>query len=321
MRKLILGWIAFATLLVEPVSAEENYIASTHIYKSVDGHDILVDVFRPEIDTEKVRPAIVFLHAGALIFGFRGWIPPWQLQIYIDAGFILASIDYRLAPETKLPEILADVEDAYYWVRDEGAEQFNIDPERIAIVGHSAGGYLALSLGHRVEPRPRAVISFYGYGDVTGDWYSEPSDVYNEEPEISENQARSFVGNKVISGTPFDMEHQRGDFYVWCRQRGTWPVEVSGRNPKTDLEWFKSFEPIRNINSDYPPTFLLHGGKDTDVPYDQSAKMAEVLESEGIPYELKTDPEWEHMFDGPALTPELQAVFSEVVDFLVRHTR
>ena len=107
--------------------AGKDYATSTHTYKSVGGHKILADVFRPAADEEKMRPAILFLHAGALIFGFRGWIPPWQLQIYIDAGFVLVSIDYRLAPETKLPEILADVEDAYYWLRDEGAKQFNID--------------------------------------------------------------------------------------------------------------------------------------------------------------------------------------------------
>lgn len=321
MRKHFLGCVAFAILTIEPVLAEENYITSTHTYKTVDGHELLVDVFRAESDSVKMRPAIIYLHAGALIQGFRGWLRPWQLQTYIDAGFVLASIDYRLAPETKLPEILADVEDAYYWLRDEGPKQFNIDPDRIAVVGHSAGGYLALSLGYRVEPRPRAVVSFYGYGDVTGDWYSQPSDVFNEEPKISEDQARSSVGNKVISGTPFDMDHRRGDFYIWSRQQGVWPIEVSGRNPKVDQEWFRSFEPIRNVNSDYPPTFLLHGGKDTDVPFDQSVRMAEVLENQSIPYELKTDPEWGHMFDGPTLTPELQVVFNGVISFLIRHTK
>ena len=102
------------------MSPAQTNAASTHVYKTVDNHEILVDVYSPDTDPIEGRPAILFLHAGALIFGFRGWILPWQLRTYVDAGFVLASIDDRLAPETRLPEILADVEDAYYWLRDEG---------------------------------------------------------------------------------------------------------------------------------------------------------------------------------------------------------
>ena len=320
MRKLSSRLLALLIFFVEPAISQENYIFSTHTYKTVGNHEIRVDVFQPALPAQKARPAILYLHAGALILGSRGWILPWQRQMYIDAGFVLASIDYRLAPETKLPQIIADVEDAYYWLRNVGAKQFIVDPDRIAVVGHSAGGYLALSLGYRVEPRPKAIVSFYGYGDVTGDWYSKPSAIYNEEPEITENQARGYVGHQVISGTPFEMEHHRGDFYVWCRQQGVWPKEVGGRDPKIDADWFQSFEPIRNITSSYPPTLLLHGKKDTDVPFNQSVKMAESLESHQIPNKLLTDSEWGHMFDGPDLNPEIQNVFDEVIGFLVLHT-
>lgn len=218
--------------------------------------------------------------------------------MYLDAGFVLASIDYRLAPETMLPEIVEDVEDGYHWLVTEGATRFNIDRDRIAVVGHSVGAYLALLMGYRVEPRPRAIVSFYGYGDITGDWYTSPSAVFNEEPKITEAEARTFVGKDVISGTPFAMEHRRGDFYVWCRQQGVWPIEVSGKNPITDMEWFRPFEPIRNVSPDFPPMLLLHGEQDTDVPIEQSIRMAEALERYDVPHRLITNREWTHMFDG-----------------------
>jgi acetyl esterase/lipase len=70
----------------------------------------------------------------------------YQLDRYLAAGYTVVAIDYRLAPETKLPGILEDVQDAYGWLR-KTATELRIDPTRIGIVGHSAGGYLALMAG------------------------------------------------------------------------------------------------------------------------------------------------------------------------------
>jgi len=83
------------------------------------------------------------------------------------------AIDYRLAPETKLPGILEEVQDAYGWLR-KTATELRIDPTRIGIVGNSAGGYLALMAGFALDPRPPVIVAFYGYGDVAGTWYSQP---------------------------------------------------------------------------------------------------------------------------------------------------
>ena len=108
--------------------------------------------------------------------GNRSWLGNDVLvQKYLDAGYAIVSIDYRLAPQVKLNQILEDIDDAYRWVRTEGPRLFRIDPNRIAVVGHSAGGYLALMAGFRLTPRPAAVVSFYGYGDIAGAWYSRPT--------------------------------------------------------------------------------------------------------------------------------------------------
>lgn len=109
---------------------QQNYSSSTHVFKTVDQHEILLDVFRPTGD--EVRPAIMWIHGGALILGTREWLLPWQREMYIDAGFVVVTIDYRLAPETKLPDILSDIDGAYAWLRTEGPKRFRIDPDRIA---------------------------------------------------------------------------------------------------------------------------------------------------------------------------------------------
>ena len=106
-------------------------------------------------------PAVIWLHGGGLIFGTRKGIPVEQVEAYTRAGLCIIAADYRLAPETKLPEIVGDVARLYGWVREQ-ADDLNIIADRVAIIGHSAGGYLALMAAATLEPRPRAVVSFYG---------------------------------------------------------------------------------------------------------------------------------------------------------------
>ena len=80
---------------------------------------------------------------------------------------MIVSIGYRLAPETKLPAIIEDVQDAWKWMHEQ-ARRLGIDRGRIAIGGASAGGYLTQMTGFCLNPRPRALISYSGYGDIVG---------------------------------------------------------------------------------------------------------------------------------------------------------
>ena len=100
--------------------------------------------------------------------GNRQGLDQVQADKYLSAGYTIIAIDYRLAPQAKLPQIIQDLEDAHRWVRTDGPKLFRIDPNRVAVVGPSAGGYLALIAGFVLAPRPKAVVSFYGYGDITG---------------------------------------------------------------------------------------------------------------------------------------------------------
>ena len=123
--------------------------------------------------------------AGRLIVGSRDVLDfaplREQLNRYLKAGYTVVSIDYRLAPETKLDGIIEDLKDAFKWVRAKGPAEFRIDPDRLAVVGGSAGGYLTLMSGFCVEPRPKALVSFYGYGDIIGDWNKRPDKHYSKE--------------------------------------------------------------------------------------------------------------------------------------------
>jgi len=287
------------------------------VYKKVQDCEIRADVYLPQQDG--VRPAILYIHGGALIFGHRRGIRHAELSRYLHAGFVVISIDYRLAPETKLAGIVEDVEDAYRWVRQEGRGLFKLDPDRVAVIGHSAGGYLTLTAGFRFQPRPKALVSFYGYGDIVGDWYSRPDPFYLREPKVSRDSAVAAIGKREISEA-LEFEKRR-PFYLYCRQQGLWPKEVVGIDPATNRGKFDAFCPVRNVTRNYPPTILLHGDRDTDVPFEQSAEMSRELKRVGIEHEFITISGGGHGFDGNVDDPQTVKAFERVMAFLDKHLR
>jgi len=289
--------------------------AETYGYKTVPGCEICADVYRAAEGPDPT-PAIVWIHGGCLMYGSRQGIHPQQLARYVGAGFTVVAIDYRLAPETLLPSIMEDLQDAFRWVRAEGPGLFGIDPQRIAVVGHSAGGYLSLMSGACVTPPPRAIVAFYGYGDIVGDWYSKPDPFYCQQPPISREQAYRDIGRSPIASA--QGARAESPIYLYCRQNGLWPNVVAGCDPEENPEAFVPYCPIQNVGPDYPPTLLLHGDQDTDVPYQQSVMMSEALTERGIENKLVTMHNRGHGFDGDAGV--LQAAIREVIDFLQAHT-
>ena len=285
--------------------------------KVVDGCEIRADVYRPKDDA--VRPVIIWLHGGALIFGSRSKLDSRQRDLYLRAGFAVAAVDYRLAPETKLDGIAADLRDSLDWARGAGARRFGFDPERLAVVGHSAGGYLTLLSGCLGRPTPRALVSFYGYGDIVGRWYSEPDPFYCRQPAVPEAEARAAVGGPAIAEAPGEVDERRRRFYLYCRQRGLWPSEVVGHDPATESAAFVPYCPLRQVTPAYPPTLLLHGDEDTDVPYKQSTLMAGELARAGVEHELVTIPGGPHVFDGAMDDPVVARAFDRVLAFLRAH--
>jgi acetyl esterase/lipase len=289
----------------------------TFVFKRVDGCELRADLYRS--DGDAVRPVVVWIHGGALIMGGRTRINPVHRDRYLDAGFAVVAIDYRLAPESLLPAIAEDVRDAFAWIRGDLAKEAGLDPERIAVVGNSAGGYLTLLSGCLIQPRPRALVSFYGYGDIAGEWYSHPDPFYCQLPLVTEADARAVVGTETLADAAETVGQARYRFYLWCRQQGRWPREVVGADPETETDAFAPWCPVRHVTADYPPTLLLHGDNDTDVPYAQSVQMTEALARAGVEHELITIAGGEHGFDREVEQPVVREAFERVMAFLSRH--
>src|SRR5262249_23716867 len=150
---------------------------------------------RPNSSLEK-QPVVVYIHGGSLIDGGRASIAKTPfLPLLLAVGIEVVSIDYRLAPETKLADLLTDIEDAFRWTRKDGPGLFNADPSRIGVLGISAGGFLAEMVGYRVQPRVRALAIESGYCEIVGPWQTQPSkdESHLKHENLTEVEARSGV--------------------------------------------------------------------------------------------------------------------------------
>lgn len=290
----------------------------TQVYRQVDGQALALDVIgaSPQATPGERRPGLLWIHGGGLIFGWRKTSPrPAFLQRLLDAGVVVASIDHRLAPETRLPAIVDDVLHAWRWLRDEGPGRFGVDPGRLLIAGASAGAYLSLLAATRVQPRPRAVASFWGYGDILAPWETEPSEHYRQAALVSRDEALAALSAPPVQDPAIGVD--RSVFYLYCRQQGLWVPEVTGLEPRRDAAALQPWCPLHHIAAGFPPTVLLHGQDDTDVPHDQSVQLARALAQAGVPHRFVSLPGVGHGFAGARVEDALAAE-GEVVDFLLR---
>ena len=291
---------------------------STHVYRDVDGHRIHADLYRA--DGDAAHPAVLFIHGGGLIMGHRMMLPT-HLEALRRRGYSIVSIDYRLAPETKLPDIVGDVAAAWSWLRNEAAS-FDIDCDRVAVLGHSGGGYLALWSGFGLAPRPAAVVAIAGYGRLATEEFTTPSPHHSKWPAVDERLARAAVGAQTISESGAHDSMQffsgRGAFYLFCRQRGIWLREIGGHDPN-DAGWFAAFEPVRNVTRDHPPTLLLHGDADTDIDVAQSEAMQRTFAHHGVRHAFVRRAEWGHAFLYMPNDPTAAAAFEQIGAFLDAH--
>ena len=312
LRIVALGLLAMTT--IDNLRAEIR--KQTYTYKTVGTLQIQADVFQHD-DTVS-RPVVVWVHGGALINGNREGIDQRLKAAMLESGYTVVSFDYRLAPETQLPEIIADVEDAFRWIHAKGPELFHADTKRIAVAGGSAGGYLTLTTGYRVKPRPQCLVAYWGYGDLVGPWYSEPSHhPAHNRVKVSRDEAFRQVDGPPIADVR-DRKGNGGTFYQFCRQHGLWPKAASGWDPHKEAEKFQPFMPVKNVTGDYPPTLMIHGELDTDVPHEQSVLMAAEFKRNNVPYRLISVPGGEHGLAG-ADRKLVDEAHQAAVDFIRKH--
>lgn len=260
-------------------------------YASINGRDLLLDVYVPPRTTDHPIPAIVWVHGGGWRGGSKNNIG--RPQSILQHGYGLVSVGYRLSGEAIFPAAIADVKAAMRWVRA-NASRFGFAPDRLGAWGSSAGGHLVALLGtaHDVEEWDRVHEENPGISsrpDAVCNWFG-PTDFLrmNDFPGRIDHDAADSPESMFI-GAPIQENREKS-------QRAN---------------------PIRYATPDDPPILHMHGEKDRAVPYNQSELLHAALREAGVDTTLYKVRQADHGFRG-MVGDTRESLGQRVADFFAR---
>lgn len=224
--------------------------------RSLQMHFVRPDEWDSAVETK--RPTIVWVIGGA----WQETAPlryATELTFLAKQGYNVALIDYRVNSEARYPSQIQDVKTAIRFLRSH-ADKYGIDENRIAIMGDSAGGYLSamagVTSGEKIfetdewagyDSGVKAVIDWYGPVD-----FKKMQEEHEKETGLKMTPMMKFLGEEEI------------------------------RNEKILYQ----SNPVNYINENTPPFLIFHGTADEMVPFDQSVKLYEALQKNGVPSDL-----------------------------------
>ncbi len=236
------------TVIKKPVAIPKDYVAQIDVvYTKVLDWEGRADLYiSPK--ASKPTPVLINIHGG----GWKSGVKETQggFNSFFNAGFAVANMEYRLSGQAKAPAAVEDTRCMLIYLI-KNAKALNIDPNKIIIMGGSAGGHLALMGGllandHRFDTnclgveniKVAAIIDKYGIADVW-DWTYGP-------------------------------EHKSSSPKLWLGDKAN------------DDAFIKSVSPVSYVTKDSPPIFIVHGNADPTVPYQQSVDLYKKLQELGV---------------------------------------
>lgn len=270
------------TVPLAPVAPGEM---ATFTYCTSGGVPLAMDVYAPTAAAPRPAPTVLFVHGGGWIYGDRNsdaiYLPYRQLVAELTArGFVVASIDYRLASLYPFPAPIVDAKCAVRFLRANAAT-LGIDPGRIGAFGGSAGGGTVALLGMRGTPAAwdagqyqgyssavQAVVDFSGLVDMTpsGGW-----------------EAQSLLGRLIGQ------------------------IGLAGQSPAAR----RAASAVAHAAPGEPPFFIGQGTSDPIVPPAQGQELARRLRAAGVPTTLVLVPGAGHVND-----PLIWQQFPTAINFL-----
>lgn len=235
---------------------------------------------------DKPLPVVVAIHGGAWMGGDRRQVLP-RLFPYVASGkYAGVSVGYRLSQDAIWPAQSYDCKAAIRWIRG-NAKKYNLDADKIGVIGWSAGGHLVAMLG------------------TAGDVKELEGDLGNYDEKSSRvSCVVDFFGPAdmlTIGEHPSQMKHFAPDSPE-SRLLGVPILE--------DKEKARSASPITFVSQDDPPFLIIHGTNDPLVPYQQSVSFRDALQRAGVPVALITVENGGHGgFRNPTIERRVDAFF------------
>lgn len=231
-------------------------------------------------------PVILWLCGGGWLEVDKDvWIP--ELLDYARAGYAVASVEYRMSSQAPFPAPLMDVKTAIRFLRAQAA-RFGLDKERFAVMGESAGGYLAAMAG---TTGGVAVFDGPEWRDESGavqavvEWYG-PVD---------------FATVSICDSTDAYTRYSSPENLLLCASARENPDKAMAANPTA------------YVGADTPPFLILHGERDTMVPMAQSEALYEALTRNGTDVTL-CEIEGAGHGTGEFVQPEFSSLVLEFLD-------
>jgi acetyl esterase/lipase len=282
---MIRALIAVIALLAAVPSADEIVFEAGLEFAKPGGESLQLNLARPKSPSGKT-PAILCIHGGGFRAGKReGWDA--RCKLLAERGYVAATVTYRLAPKSQFPAAVEDCKAAVRWLRA-NAEKYSIDPDRIGVIGDSAGGHLAQFLGvtngvaqfegdggnASLSSRVSCVVNYYGPSDLT------------------KSYGKSVDAAEVL------------------------PLWLGGDDSKEHRRHILA-SPLYWVTPAAAPTLLLQGTEDKYVNHEQAVWMRDRLKSAEVDVEFLSLEGAGHGFKGA----DAEKAWKAALEFFDRHLK
>jgi acetyl esterase/lipase len=276
--------LALAVLTVAPQLATAQPSApvvtkTDIIYGRVEGAALLANIAYP--DGPSLKPAILSVHGGRWRAGNRTDASSIMVSLWAEFGFFALSIDYRLVGGSPAPAPQLDLLCAIRWLHAHAAE-YNVDPERIYLIGQSAGGQMVSMIATAGEA---------GFPRVGG-WDKARTDVRAVISVAATYELTTLSWGNLW--TPFDSAQGK-------------PLD----GPKLE-EARKHASPINHVSATTKPILVIHSDDDKSVPVQQAADFVEKLKASGVQHRYVHFTDRGHMGITDDVIKEARAFIAEV---------
>lgn len=251
-------------------------------FARVGDRKLLLDLYLPE-KAEGPLPVIVGIYGGAWMGGSREQAQGIRLA---GRGYAVVTPDYRLSGVATFPAQIEDCKAAVRWARA-NARKYNLDPDRVGAIGHSAGGHLASLLGTSAGVREFDTGDNLDFGSrvqavcaMSGPTDFLQMDAHAVKGAVLKHDPANSPESKLIGGAIRDNKDK-----------------VAKANP------------ITYVGKDSPPFLLIHGDSDTVVPPHQAELLNDALKKAGVEVRLHLVKGGGHGIGGKEVTDKIDEFF------------